>query len=129
MRALTQETSGDLCYFAGMGETEVRPESIHLTAQKVDDAGQDWGESVNRLSSDMEWVGDPFGGDELGAALKEMYEIIGPKALEYFTETGFCVIETATGLNQMADAYTQAEQDNAAVVGKVRSALESLGDP
>jgi hypothetical protein len=112
-----------------MAETEVRPESIHLAARKVDDAGQDWGQSVNQLSSEMDSAGDPYGGDELGSALKEMYGIIGPKALEYFSETGFCVIETATALNQMADAYTQAEQDNAAVVGKVQGVLESLGDP
>jgi hypothetical protein len=113
-----------------MPEAEVRPESIHLAARKVDDAGQDWGESVDRLSTGMESAGDDaYGGDELGAALKEMYGSIGPKALEYFAETGFCVIETADALDQMAKAYTEAEQDNAAVVTEVQGVLESLGDP
>lgn len=95
----------------------------------MDGAGQDWGNSVNRLKSDMDSVGDFSGGDELGVALQEMYQIIGPKALEYFTETGFCVVETASALNRMADAYTEAEQDNAGVVRNVRTTVDSLGNP
>lgn len=107
----------------------MRPESIHLAARKVEAAGQDWGESVNRLSSEMGAVGDPYGGDELGAALKEMYQAAGPTALTYFTETGFCVVETAAGLNQMAEAYTRVERDTTAQVAKVQRVVDSLGDP
>src|ERR671914_255820 len=99
-----------------MVEVNVRPESIHLAARKVEGAGQDWGESVRQLSSAMTEVGDPYGGDELGAALKEMYQAAGPTALTYFSETGFCVVETAAGLNQMADAYTRVERDTTAQV-------------
>ncbi|TCO62310.1 hypothetical protein [Actinocrispum wychmicini] len=111
-----------------MGTVDVRPESIHLAAQKVDGAGQDWGEAVGRLTADMNGIGDPYGGDELGTALKDMYEIIGPTALEYFAETGFCVIETADAMNQMATAYTTVERDNTAQANKVRQIMESLGD-
>jgi hypothetical protein len=42
-----------------MGDIDVRPESVHLAAQKVDIAGQDWGASVAALSNDMNGVGDP----------------------------------------------------------------------
>lgn len=111
-----------------MGDIDVRPESIHLAAQKVDGAGQDWGESVANLTADMAAVGDPYGGDELGTALKEMYETIGPTALEYFTETGFCVVETAVAMDQMAAAYTRVEQNNDAQVRKVNDIVESLGE-
>jgi hypothetical protein len=111
-----------------MGTVDVRPESIHLAAQKVDGAGQDWGEAVGTLKADMDGVGDPYGGDELGTALKAMYDIIGPTALEYFTETGFCVIETADAMNQMATAYTKVEQDNTGQVNKVHQILDSLGE-
>jgi hypothetical protein len=112
-----------------VADIHVRPESIHLAARKVEAAGQDWGESVNRLSSEMGAVGDPYGGDELGAALKEMYQAAGPTALTYFTETGFCVVETAAGLNQMAEAYTRVERDTTAQVAKVQRVVDSLGDP
>ena len=62
----------------------------------------------------------------MGAALKEMYQVIGPTALEYFTETGFCLVETAAALNQMATAYHcgwgQCRAD-----AQVEGILESLG--
>ncbi|MGH3912879.1 MAG: hypothetical protein ACRDTC_05645 [Pseudonocardiaceae bacterium] len=111
-----------------MATVDVRPEDIHVAAQRVDGAGQDWGESVANLSADMGAVGDPYGGDELGTALKEMYEVIGPTALEYFTETGFCLVETAAALNQMATAYTTVDGDNAGQMRQVQGILESLGD-
>jgi uncharacterized protein YukE len=111
-----------------MGTVNVRPESIHQAAQRVDGAGQDWGASVADLSADMDAVGDPYGGDELGGALKDMYQIIGPTALEYFTETGFCLVETAAAMNQMATAYTTVEQDNTGQMRRVQDIVESLGD-
>lgn len=111
-----------------MATVEVRPESIHLAAQRVDGAGEDWGASVATLSADMGAVGDPYGGDELGTALKEMYQVIGPTALEYFTETGFCLIETAAAMNQMATAYTTVDRDNSRQMRQVQGILESLGD-
>lgn len=111
-----------------MGTVDVRPESIHLAARHVDDAGEDWGESVGTLSADMGAVSDPYGGDDLGTALRDMYEIIGPTALEYFSETGFCVIETAAAMNQMATEYTTVEQDNTAQMRRVHDIVESLGD-
>jgi len=43
-----------------MATVNVRPESIHLAAQRVDGAGQDWGASVATLSADMGAVGDPY---------------------------------------------------------------------
>ena len=57
-----------------------------------------------------------------------MYEIIGPTALEYFSETGFCMIETAAAMNQMATEYTTVEQDNTAQMRRVHDIVESLGD-
>ncbi|MCA1670931.1 MAG: hypothetical protein LC799_01560 [Actinobacteria bacterium] len=111
-----------------MATVNVRPESIHLAAQRVDGAGEDWGASVATLSADMGAVGDPYGGDELGTAIREMYQIIGPTALEYFTETGFCLIETAAAMNQMATAYTTVDRDNAGQLRQVQDILESLGD-
>jgi len=116
------------CYGRIMGPVDVRPESIHLAAQRVDGAGQDWGASVGTLSADMGAVVAPYGGDELGTALKEMYQIIGPTALEYFTETGFCLVETAAAMNQMATAYTTVEQDNTGLMRQVQGIVESLGD-
>lgn len=110
-------------------EVNVRPESIHLAARKVESAGQDWGDSARRLASDMTGLGDPYGGDELGTALQEMYQAIGPTALTYFAETGFCVVETAAGLNQMADAYTRVERDTTTQVNKVQRVIDSLGNP
>lgn len=71
---------------------------------------------------------DPYGGDELGTALQEMYQVIGPTALEYCTETGFCLIETAAVMNQMATAYTTVDGDNAGQMRQVQGILESLGD-
>lgn len=35
-----------------------------------------------------------------------------------FTETGFCVVETAIAMNQLADAYTVVERDNTAQAAK-----------
>src|SRR3954468_19952148 len=102
------------CYRPSMGTVDVRPEHIHLAAQKVDGAGQDWGQAVATLKADMDGIGDPYGGDELGTALKAMYDITGPTALEYFSETGFCMIETAAAMNQMATEYTTVERDNTA---------------
>ncbi|MET9022146.1 hypothetical protein ABZV93_19400 [Actinopolymorpha sp. NPDC004070] len=112
-----------------MADVRVRPESIHLAAKDVDSAGQDWGDSVRKLESAMESVGSAFGGDELGAALKDMYEIIGPTALTYFTDTGYCVIETAVAMNEMAKAYTDVERDNTAQTAKVQAIVDSLGKP
>lgn len=111
-----------------MGSVDVRPESIHSAAQRVDGAGHDWGESVAALAGDMDSAGSPYGGDELGAALAEMYGIIGPTALEYFTETGLCVVETAAAMNEMAAEYTVVEQDNAAQMRRVQDILNSLGE-
>jgi hypothetical protein len=111
-----------------MGTVNVRPESVHEAAQNVDGAGQDWGESTATLAADMGAVADPYGGDELGTALKEMYEIIGPTALDYFTQTGFCLIETATAMNQAATAYTTVEQDNTEQMRRVQGIVDSLGD-
>ena len=45
-----------------------------------------------------------------------------------FTETGFCLIETAAAMNQMATAYTKVEQDNTGQVNKVHQILDSLGE-
>ncbi|GAA5023947.1 hypothetical protein [Actinopolymorpha pittospori] len=112
-----------------MVDVHVRPENIHLAAEDVDTAGQDWGESVEELTSSMKDADSGYGGDELGAALKEMYQAAGPTALTYFTETGFCVVETAIAMNQMADAYTVVERDNTAQTAKVQSIVDSLGDP
>jgi hypothetical protein len=112
-----------------MAEVHVRPERIHLAARKVDGAGQDWGESVEELTAHMDATGDPYGGDGLGGALKEMYEAAGPAALTYFTETGFCVVETSVAMNQLADAYTRVEADNTEQATKVEAVLDSLGSP
>ncbi|WP_433263198.1 hypothetical protein ACQPZF_31560 [Actinosynnema sp. CS-041913] len=111
-----------------MGRVDVRPESIHSAAQAVDGAGQDWGESVSRLSAEMDAVGSPYGSDELGAALAEMYAIIGPTALEYFNETGFCLVETAAAMNDMATEYTVVEQDNTGQMRRVQDIVASLGE-
>lgn len=111
-----------------MGTVDVRPESIHSAAQRVDGAGQDWGESVDKLSADMDSAGSPYGGDELGTALAEMYGIIGPTALKYFTETGFCMVETAAAMNEMAAEYTVVERDNTSQMRRVQEILESLGE-
>ena len=111
-----------------MGTVDVRPEGIHSAAQRVDGAGQDWGGSVATLSADMASAGSPYGGDELGAALAEMYGIIGPTALEYFTETGLCLVETAVAMNEMATEYTVVEHDNTAQVRRVQAILDSLGE-
>jgi hypothetical protein len=112
-----------------MGRVDVRPESIHLAAQKVDGAGQDWGESVSRLSGDMDGVGaETYGTDELGTALAAMYEIIGPTALRYFDETGFCVVETGAAMNDMATEYTVVEQDNTGQMRRVQDIIASLGE-
>lgn len=110
-------------------DVNVRPENIHVAAQQVDSAGQDWGQSVNRLKSAMNAVGNPYGDDELGAALKEMYGNIGPTALTYFTETGFCLIETSVALDEIAKAYTKVERDNTAQAAEVGRIVASLGDP
>ncbi|HEY2060531.1 hypothetical protein [Amycolatopsis sp. NBC_01480] len=111
-----------------MGTVNVRPESVHEAAQGVDNAGQDWGESTATLTADMGAVGDPYGGDELGTALKEMYEIIGPTALDYFTQTGFCLVETSAAMNQAATAYTTIERDNTEQMRRVQAIMDSLGD-
>ena len=52
-----------------------------------------------------------------------MYQVIGPTALEYFTETGFCLVETAAALNQMATAYTTVDGDNAGQMRQVEDIL------
>lgn len=117
-----------MCLTGRVIEVHVRPESIHLAAQKVDDAGQDWGESVHRLTSAVAGVSDPYGGDLLGAALKEMYETAGPAALIYFAETGFCVAETAIAMEQLADAYTAVEEHNSGQTDEVDRIIDSLGD-
>lgn len=111
-----------------MGTVNVRPESVHGAARGVDAAGQDWGESTATLAADMGAVGNPYGSDELGNALKDMYEIIGPTALEYFEQTGFCLVETAAALNQAATAYTRIEQDNTTQMRRVQAIMDSLGD-
>ncbi|HET6707503.1 PE domain-containing protein [Amycolatopsis sp.] len=111
-----------------MGTVNVRPESVHGAARGVDAAGQDWGESTATLAADMGAVGNPYGGDELGNALKDMYEIIGPTALEYLEQTGFCLVETAAALNQAATAYTRIEQDNTTQMRRVQAIMDSLGD-
>jgi hypothetical protein len=111
-----------------MAEVHVRPESIHLAARKVDAAGQDWGESVKELTAHMNAAGDPYGGDGLGGALKEMYETAGPAALTYLAETGFCVVETAVAMNQLADAYSRVEADNTDQATKVAAILDGLGN-
>ena len=64
----------------------------------------------------------------MGAALKEMYQVIGPTALEYFTETGLCVVETAAAMNEMAAEYTVVDQDNTTQMRRVQDILESLGE-
>jgi hypothetical protein len=111
-----------------MGTVNVRPESVHEAAQSVDAAGQDWGESAATLVADMGAVENPYGGDELGNALKDMYDIIGPTALEYFDQTGFCLIETAAAMNQAATAYTTIEQDNTRQMRRVQAIMDSLGE-
>jgi hypothetical protein len=112
-----------------MAEVHIRPEGIQLAARKVDAAGQDWGESVEWLASHMDAAGNPYGGDGLGSALKEMYETAGPAALTYLTETGFCVVETAVAMNRLADAYTRVESTNTQQATKVEAILNSLGSP
>jgi len=111
-----------------MTTVDVRPESIHVAAQGVEGSGQDWGGSVRTLSDDMAAVGQPYGGDELGVALQQMYDTIGPTALRYFDETGFCLVETAAALDQMATAYTAVERDNTGQMRRVDEIVESLGD-
>ncbi len=64
----------------------------------------------------------------LGNALQDMYEIIGPTALEYFTQTGFCLVETAAAMNQAATAYTVVERDNTRQMRRVQAIMDSLGD-
>jgi hypothetical protein len=109
-----------------MAEVHVRPESVHRAARTVDGAGQDWGESVEELTARMDASGDPYGGDGLGSALKEMYEAAGPAALTYLAETGFCVVETGVAMNQLADAYTRVEADNTEQATRVEAILDSL---
>lgn len=94
----------------------------------VETAGNDWGLTAEALAASMGTEADPYGGDELGAALRQMYETIGPKALQYFAETGFCLVETGTALHQLANAFAVTDQNSARTMNRAREVVESLGD-
>lgn len=112
-----------------MSDIEVRPETIHLAALQVDAAGEGWGESVGELTSAMGSVGDPYGADELGDALRDMYDTVAPPAFTYLTETGYAVLESAVALDLMAVEYAEVEAHNTDQAESIGDILDSLGQP
>lgn len=110
-----------------MSDIDVRPEEIDLCALKVRDAGESWGTDDVSFEAAVVDVPDLFGGDELGAALSGVYDPVGPTALTFTQETGFCLLETGVVLARVAAAYTEVEADNTLRSGAVDRELDRLG--
>ena|SRR5580765_3014859 len=96
-----------------MWEIEVSPESMHLCAGKVDDAGNVFGRDVVTLRTESKTTGI-FGTDDLAGALEEMAGAVCPAALDYYEATGEAVCETSTGIDRMGGIYAHIERENTA---------------
>src|SRR6266542_353803 len=66
---------------------------------------------------------DPWGGDEIGSLIGELYGLIHDMALTCFESNGEVLGEYADGLHVMADGLDQTETDIAGGLQQIHQAL------
>ncbi len=102
---------------------EIRPDSLRGSAEGIDQSVDRLAEAIEQFEARLQAFGDPWGGDEIGSLIGELYGLIHDMALTCFESNGEVLGEYADGLHVMADGLDQTETDIAGGLQQIHQAL------
>ncbi|MFG2103774.1 WXG100 family type VII secretion target [Micromonospora echinaurantiaca] len=106
-----------------MSGFQVDPEALRASAESLDRSVDRMAEVLEQFESTVQGLGEPWGGDDLGALIGELYLGIHDLAMSCFEGNGEVLGQFAAGLHTMADAFEEADQQVEAGLRKIGQAL------
>jgi hypothetical protein len=102
---------------------EVEPAAMRGNAEGLDDVVDDFAESLARFENTINGFGEPWGADDIGTLIGELYLGIHDLAMSCFESNGEVLGQFADGLHTMADNFERAEQDIATGLQRIQNQL------
>ncbi|MDG4821381.1 hypothetical protein O7635_05870 [Asanoa sp. WMMD1127] len=102
---------------------QVEPAALRASATGLDDVVDQFADALERFESTIAGFGEPWGGDEVGMLIGELYLGIHDLAMSCFESNGELLGQFAHGLHMMADNFEAAETEIADSMARLQSLL------
>ncbi|GAA1847060.1 WXG100 family type VII secretion target [Asanoa iriomotensis] len=106
-----------------MSGFQVEPGSLRTSAEGLDDVVDRFAETLERFEQTITAFGQPWGSDDLGSIIGELYLGIHDLAMSCFESNGELLGEFAHGLHTMADSFEAAETEIADRMAQLQNLL------
>ncbi|WP_435158692.1 hypothetical protein [Amycolatopsis sacchari] len=95
------------------------------SGEGVSSAGASIRDRITAFQSTLEGYGNPFGEDDIGSAMQEIYEAIQEAAMDSYTDNAETVTDVGDRIGEMAKAYREIETAHSDTLGQLREELGS----
>ncbi|GIF72077.1 WXG100 family type VII secretion target [Asanoa siamensis] len=102
---------------------QVEPDSLRTSATGLDDVVDRFGDALEEFETTIAAFGQPWGGDDLGTIIGELYLGVHDLAMGCFESNGELLGQFAHGLHTMADSFESAETEIADSMARLQSLL------
>ncbi|WP_433119998.1 WXG100 family type VII secretion target [Micromonospora sp. CA-246542] len=94
-----------------MAGFEVDPESLRGSAESLDQVVDRLADALSEFESTVQSLGEPWGSDDIGTLIGELYTGIHDLAMSCFEGNGEVLGQFAQGLHTMADTFEEVDQE------------------
>ncbi|MEV0714739.1 hypothetical protein [Asanoa sp. NPDC050611] len=106
-----------------MSGFQVEPGSLRTSAEGLDNLVDRFGDALEQFENTITAYGQPWGTDDLGTLIGELYLGIHDLAMSCFESNGELLGEFAHGLHTMADSFEAAETEIADRMARLQNLL------
>ncbi|MEV1328821.1 hypothetical protein AB0J20_04495 [Micromonospora costi] len=106
-----------------MSGFQVDPASLRASAEFLDQTVDQLADALEQFESTVQALGQPWGGDDLGSLIGELYLGIHDLAMSCFEGNGEVLGQFAEGLHTMADTFEAVDQQAEAALRRIGAAL------
>jgi uncharacterized protein YukE len=102
---------------------QVDPGSLRTSAEGLDDVVDRFADALERFETTIAAFGQPWGADDIGTVIGELYLGIHDLAMSCFESNGELLGQFAHGLHMMADSFEAAEAEVADSMARLQRLL------
>lgn len=102
---------------------QVEPGSLRSSATGLDDVVDRFADALEQFENTIASFGEPWGADDVGAVIGELYLGIHDLAMSCFESNGELLGEFAHGLHTMADNFEATETEIAESIARLQNLL------